>query len=468
MRRSKISIRFGSVILVTIMIVISFLGLTMDRMFSNFYRAELRTEVSELADHFSLMSETPEMLSEEVLLQFTGFSTISALLVSEQGDILAKSGPYDFANTSFILPDDRQRLFHGQTIELEYTDSDKQQMLIAGRPIMGADGTIQSAVYVLSSTEHLEESIQAVRKVLLLAGIGAFFIAIGMTWVTANLLSRPLVVMEHATRKIAAGELETRLAFKRDDEIGALSDSINHLAIELQRYRDNRQELFANISHELRTPITYLEGYTEVLKKRLFETDEERNHYLDIIHEESRRLQYLVNDLFDLAKMEEGQVQLTLDWIQLGEIGQQSLDAIRLKASAKQLDIHSNIHQPLPLMYGDPIRIQQIIVNLLENAVRYTEVGSITLQISQVGHQLLLAVEDTGIGIPEAEIPYIFERFHRVEKSRSRQFGGTGLGLSITQKLVELHHGELRVCSKVGQGTRMEIRFTLKPQGEQA
>ncbi|MHA6533231.1 HAMP domain-containing sensor histidine kinase [Paenibacillus sp. BAC0078] len=262
------------------------------------------------------------------------------------------------------------------------------------------------------------------------------------------------------------GELETRLNIGSNDEVGSLAMEINNLAQDLQRYRDTRQEFFANISHELRTPITYLEGYAKVVKNRLYDNDEERDMYLDIIHQESLRLQHLVNDLFELSKMEEGKISLSLDWIDLADITGTAVRRIQLKAHEKELQLHAHIGTDIPLIYGDGLRIEQVLINLLENAVRYTNNGEINVHLNSDNHFIHLVVEDTGIGIPEAELALIFERFYRVEKSRSRQYGGTGLGLPIAKKLIELHGGELLVTSGNGVGTRFEIRLKHELQEE--
>ncbi|MDN4067595.1 HAMP domain-containing sensor histidine kinase [Paenibacillus vini] len=460
MKRNKIGFRIGIVILVAFFVVILSSGLAIDRMFSNFYNSEMRTEVNELTTHFTAMSESPEMLSDKALLKFADFSNVSIVFVSEQGEVLANSGLYQLTDQTFIKPKDLKELFNGKTIELEHTDANKERYFVAAKPVMDTTGVnIKAAVYVLSSTHHMDESISAVRNVLVLSGGGAFLLALGITWIIAQILSRPLLQIQAATRKIAAGDLETRLTLHRDDEIGVLADSINHLAVELQRYRDTRQEFFANISHELRTPITYLEGYAQVLKNHLYETEEEKDRYLVIIQEESIRLQHLVNDLFELAKMEEGKISLTLEWVDLAEIADNAVQKIKLKARDKNLSLKTMINKDIPLIYGDGLRMEQILINLLENAVRYTEKGSINIELDQNRSYLYLVVEDTGIGIPETDIPYIFDRFYRVEKSRSRQHGGTGLGLPIAKKLVELQGGKLHVSSKLGEGSRFELRF---------
>ncbi|MNJ54007.1 Alkaline phosphatase synthesis sensor protein PhoR [compost metagenome] len=211
-----------------------------------------------------------------------------------------------------------------------------------------------------------------------------------------------------------------------------------------------------------------MEGYTKVIQDRLYDTEEEKDKYLDIIRGEALRLQHLVNDLFELAKMEEGRICLSLEWVDLSEITDNAVRKIRLKASDKGLQLNTHINYSIPLILGDGLRMEQVLINLLENAIRYTEKGSIQIELNENSSYIYLAVTDTGIGIPEAELPFIFERFHRVEKSRSREYGGTGLGLSIAKKLVELQGGEILVSSKIGNGTRFEIRFKHESRGEQS
>jgi len=231
------------------------------------------------------------------------------------------------------------------------------------------------------------------------------------------------------------------------------------------RITDTRQEFFANISHELRTPITYLEGYSKVIKERLYSTEEERDQYLDVLHQEAKRLQHLVDDLFELSKMEEGKISLSLEWIDLAEVIDNAVHKVQLKASDKGLALSTNLNRSTSWVYGDGLRMEQVILNLLENSVRYTEQGEISIMLDQTDSYVFVTVKDTGIGIAAEELPYVFERFYRVEKSRSRQHGGTGLGLSIAKKLVELQGGEIFVNSRLSEGTSFEIRFKLEEQG---
>ncbi len=471
MLKNKVGMKLGFVIIAVFIVVLSILGATIDRMFSNFYTREMSTEVDELATHFAMMAQTPDAPTEQMLLKFADFSNVSIFYVNKDGKVQDYSGEEELADALFIHQGDIKTIFSGRTIRLKYEAASGNRYFVTAKPIvkeLAGESQVMSVLYVLSSSKHMDESIAAMRRLLVLSGIGAFLLALGITWIVAHLLSRPLLQMQQATRKIAVGELETRLDISRDDEIGSLAAAINNLAEELQNYRDTRQEFFANISHELRTPITYLEGYSKVIKERLYSTEEERDQYLDVLHQEAKRLQHLVDDLFELSKMEEGKISLSLEWIDLSEVIDNAVHKVQLKASDKGLALSTCLNRSTAWVYGDGLRMEQVILNLLENSIRYTEQGEISLTLDQTDHYVFVTVKDTGIGIAADELPYVFERFYRVEKSRSRQHGGTGLGLSIAKKLVELQGGEIEVNSRLGEGTTFEIRFKLEEQGESA
>ncbi|WHY22002.1 HAMP domain-containing sensor histidine kinase [Paenibacillus sp. G2S3] len=467
MKNNIIGLKLGSVIMSVFLVVLLILGITIDRMFTSFYYNEMQKETEELTSHFIGMAESPDSSNEEMMSTFAEFSDVSIFNISKDGSVILHSGVHDRADRSFINASDISRIFSGKSVNFEYKDPTGHRYFITGKPI--SDGhTIQSALYVMSSTENMKQSLASIRNLLLLAGIGAFILALGITGIISLLLSRPLIKMQKATRKIAAGELETRLSIRSNDEIGFLAGAINDLAVDLQRYRDTRQEFLANISHELRTPITYLKGYTKVVKDRLYETEGERDLYLDIIHEEAYRLEHLVEDLFELAKMEEGKITLTLDWIDLKQMAEQAVRRVELKAKEKGLQLKITYHGDSYRFRGDEKRMEQIMMNLLENSIRYTDEGEITVHVNEEVDEgsAVFIVEDTGIGIPEEELPYVFERFYRVEKSRSRQYGGTGLGLSIVKKLVELHGGKIQITSQPGVGTRCEVQLPKLPKTE--
>jgi signal transduction histidine kinase len=267
--------------------------------------------------------------------------------------------------------------------------------------------------------------------------------------------------MEKATRAIARGNLDTKVNVVSKDEVGSLAKAINDLSIELNNYRTNRSEFLANISHELRTPTSYLKGYAQLLRKHQYKNKEELESYSSIIESEADRLAKLIQDLFELSKMEEGHLELYLQHVDLEEIIEQSVKKVMLKAKEKNLDLSYNIEDELPLIFSDGSRIEQVLFNMLENAVNYTEKGSIYISAWLEKEHVCILIQDTGIGIPEDELPFIFDRFHRVEKSRSRKMGGTGLGLSIVSEIIKLLKGSIEVQSKSGNGTSFLISLPL-------
>ncbi|WP_040951559.1 sensor histidine kinase [Gorillibacterium massiliense] len=460
MKQNRIGIKLGLTILAVLVVVLLSLGLAVERMFSRFYSAEMKLQVEEMAAHFAAMAESGSGTSDEMLRTFAEFSDVSIFYLKKDGNMI-HLGEHDPTDRTFIHNRDVENIFAGEEISFEHTDPDGNRYLVVGRPLNGKEG-IQSALYVMASTKHRDSSVAAVQNLLILSGIGAFLLALGMTWIISQMMSRPLIQMQRATKRIAAGELDTRVSVGSKDEIGSLAAAINDLAQDLKRYRDNRQQFFADISHELRTPITYLEGYANVLRERLYDTEEERDRYLGIIAQEAKRIQALVDDLFELAKMDEGQIHLSPEWIDLGELVQQAAEKAEWKAREKGLQLNVHIPSSPPVVYADGLRMEQVMLNLLDNAVRYTELGSIELRVEQTDKHAIVTVTDTGIGIPEEERPYVFDRFYRVEKSRSRQFGGTGLGLPIVKKLIELHGGTVTVSGNTGSGTcfRLDIPLT--------
>ncbi|MDQ0195334.1 sensor histidine kinase [Paenibacillus wynnii] len=458
MRNNIIGRKLGIVIISVFLVVLLFLGFTIDRMFTNFYYSEMQTETEELTSHFTVMAESQDTTTEQMMRTFAEFSNVSIFNISKNGTVDFHSGVHDSTDRSFIRAADVKEIFLGDSISFDYKDPSGHRYFVTGQPILEGE-TTRSALYVMASTESMEHSLSDVRNILFLSGFGAFILAMGITWVIARALSRPLVQMQKATRQIAAGELETRLTIRSKDEIGFLAGAINDLAVDLQRYRGTRQEFLANISHELRTPITYLEGYAKVVMDGLYETEEEKHLYLNIIYQEAHRIQHLVDDLFELAKMEEGNISLTFDRVDLSQMVDRAVHKVELKAREKELKLDVQYIGVAVKVHGDEKRMEQIVMNLLENAIRYTDQGQINVSLEYAAGSVAFIVEDTGMGITEAEIPYIFDRFYRVEKSRSRQYGGSGLGLSIVKKLVDLHGGKIVITSKVGIGTRFEVHF---------
>ncbi|HEV8642659.1 MAG TPA: ATP-binding protein [Methylomirabilota bacterium] len=234
-----------------------------------------------------------------------------------------------------------------------------------------------------------------------------------------------------------------------------------HDVTELRRLEQVRTEFVANVSHELRTPLTAIQGYVETLLGGALDERKNARKFLEIVAHHSERLSRLVNDLTDLSNIELGKVSLKIEPTRLGEVTESVMAIVRPRAASRRLTLTTHIGPDVPAVLVDRDRLAQILINLVDNAVKYTsEDGQVTIAARPVGDgKIEVSVVDTGVGIPRADLPRITERFYRVDKARSRELGGTGLGLAIVKHLVMAHRGELAIESVEGRGTT--VRFTL-------
>ncbi|MCO7176111.1 sensor histidine kinase [Sporolactobacillus kofuensis] len=459
---NRIGLKLGAAILVLIIIILVSLGLAVDRLFTNFYEMQMREDAQEIAAHFTTMVESGDTSSRLMIRTFAEFSDVKFLWVNADGKIVTLSGEHP-ENLSLLRVHDTRRLLAGHPTEFQTSDPKGNRFYVVGKPIKVGNAT-KPAIYIVASMNKVDDSLQRLRNLLILSGLGAFLLALGMILIMSKLLSRPLLQMQQMTEKMAKGNWDARLQIGSRDEIGLLGHSINDLATSLQRYRDTRRAFFSNISHELRTPVTYLQGYSKVLDEGMIQSEKEKEQYLSIIYEESVRLEHLINDLFDLSKMEEGQLKLSMEWLDLKQVVTTAVQKVKLKAENKRLSLQMELYDRIPFIRGDRKRMEQVLLNLLENAIRYTESGGVHVRLTRQKESTILSISDTGVGIEKNELPYIFERFYRVEKSRAREFGGTGLGLSIVKKYVEMQGGTVRVDSQIGVGTTFILTFSQKKQ----
>lgn len=227
-----------------------------------------------------------------------------------------------------------------------------------------------------------------------------------------------------------------------------------HNITETKQLERVKADFVANVSHELRTPLTAIKGSVETLEE---EAGEEQWHFLGIIKKHTDRLINLVSDLLLLSKIEERGKKLEVEQVNLKEVIRDVLKIFENKSKEKNLKLELIIPDMLPLIKADSFLVEQLFINLIDNAVKYTKEGEVKVEIAPRNQKIKIRVSDTGIGIPEEHINRIFERFYVVDKARSRQLGGTGLGLSIVKHIVLLHNGEISVDSKVGRGTTFTI-----------
>jgi signal transduction histidine kinase len=251
--------------------------------------------------------------------------------------------------------------------------------------------------------------------------------------------------------------LSQRVEVRGEGEVAALAEAFNTMAVDLENNEQLRQNLIADVAHELRTPLSNIQGYLEAIRDHVMKPDAAT---IDSVNEEAALLSRLVDELQELSLAEAGELKLVYQAEDIGKLVKQATAPWRPQLEMKEISLSLDLPDNLPQVNIDWQRVNQVLHNLLENAVKHTGKGGIiTVAAARQGEWVEISVSDTGEGIPAEDLPNIFERFYRVDRSRARATGGSGLGLTIARRLVEAHGGRITVQSELGKGSR--FAFTL-------
>jgi signal transduction histidine kinase len=337
------------------------------------------------------------------------------------------------------------------------------ERVVAAGPMIGPAGRMVGTLH-FNTPSGTSSSLVSIR--ILYSQVGRYFlwgalvaIAIGimLTFVISRRILSPVRALTVTTRRIGKGDFSSRVQVRDKGELGELANAFNAMADDLQRTEKLRRDQVADTAHELRTPLTNLRGYLEAIRDGVVQPD---TATVSSLNEEVALLSRLVNDLQELALADAGKLTLETQVEDVVEIVNQAAAAARTAASAKDLTLSVNVDSPMVLCAIDAQRIRQVLQNLLNNAITHTKAGgAIALQTKSGDSSVEISVTDNGDGIPADELNNIFERFYRIDKSRSRSTGGYGLGLTIAKRIVEAHGGTIQVSSEVGKGSR--FMFTV-------
>jgi len=319
------------------------------------------------------------------------------------------------------------------------------------------------AIGMLYITPKSSPEVDLTSLQILFRAIGWFFvwgglIAVAIAVLVTFLLSRrilaPVKALAAAARRLGQGDFAQRVSVEDRSEMGQLARSFNLMAGELEQAEQMKRNMVADVAHELRTPLSNIRGYLEAVRDGVVKADTDTIRSID---EEAALLSRVVDDLQELSLAEAGELKLVCRAEDVSRLIMQSVAAEQSRATAKGLSLSVEMSHGLPAVSIDSQRISQVLHNLLDNAVAHTAEGGITVAVRQQNNWVEISVADTGEGIPEEDLPNIFERFYRVDRSRTRATGGSGLGLTIAKYLVEAHGGRIEAWSERGKGSRFSF-----------
>jgi len=335
---------------------------------------------------------------------------------------------------------------------------DNVHLRVATIPIT-VNGKLHGYVQVASSLRTVDAAIDRLLKIMLIGGAILLLLSLLLGDMMSRRALSPIDTITQTARQItAADDLSRRIPYDGPpDEIGQLTQTINETLERLERLFNAQRRFVADVSHEMRTPLTTIQGNIDLMRRIGYDQES-----MDAIESEARRMSRLVDDLLLLAKADAGRLSLVKSRVELDTLLLEVYNQARVIGNG--VEVHLG-HIDQAQVIGDPDRLKQLLLNLVSNGLKYTPTGgTVTLSLSRDDKWARIDVADTGIGIPEADLPHIFDRFYRVDKARARTQGGTGLGLSIARWIVDAHGGQIDVVSRVGEGSTFTVRLPMIPE----
>lgn len=334
-------------------------------------------------------------------------------------------------------------------------------------PIAGSSSNY--IIYIKDNKSTVSALSSTLFSIIAEAMIIGLAISVILSLLLAKTMVTPIQSLTRAAEKVASGDFSGKLESDSNDEIGVLTRTFNNMANQLEKNIDDlrkseamRREFVANVSHELRTPITNIRSYAETLQENTNLPPEKAQNFLGVIVSESDRMTKIVQDLLTLSRFDAGSYAFTFEKFSLEKSLNSVYSAMLMEAQRHSHQFTLDIKNPLPPIIGDKARIEQVLINMISNAIKYThDGGRIAIQAGIRDELVWISVRDNGIGIPQEDVSKVFDRFYRVDKARSRESGGTGLGLSIAKEIVFRHNGNISLTSRQGKGTVITISLPV-------
>ncbi|HHY71736.1 MAG TPA: HAMP domain-containing protein [Bacillus bacterium] len=421
--------------------------------------ANLRKEGFNLAKEYKGGVLTPEL--QEKVQWYNKISQSEVFIVNDPKELSACL-PFDVNHQSLIGAEEREQLINGESItKIGYEKQFDRNIMGVIVPLL-EEKRLRGILYLYVPLASVNEVFEEASLIIMIITLILSLIALLVGKQIVKKLTTPLNEMERVAYKMSKGDFSEKVYVQSNDEIGRLGVAFNQMSQAIQEEDERRKEFLGNVSHELRTPISYIKGYSEAILDGTVSKKEDAGKYLQLIHREAGRMQRLVRDLLDLAQLEGKSLPMDKQPLALAQLIEEALEKFDPFLHEKKVVLEKELDPEIIIM-GDQDRMEQVVQNIVENAIRYSPENSfirVSLEKSK-GNMCTIAIKDNGIGIPKEDLYRIGERFFRIDKARTRQYGGTGLGIAIVQKIIQLHEGDFIIESEVGEGTTVFIKLPV-------
>ena len=455
-----------------VLVSMTILALLMSFLFEDFYFNEQQTALITHGRHVNnliLKLETGQVNKDQVMFNLVSLDRfLNARIV-----VLDKAGAVEFDSRVFeakwqgaiLKPVDLKKVLSGQIITVRGIAGSQfdTSTLTVALPLL-INEQVDGIILMNAPVFGISTSLKQVYRLFFIGSLIAALLALLLSYHVSMMATKPLLKINEAALEMAKGKLDTVVEVTSRDEIGQLAQNFNYMASELNKIESARREFVANVSHELRSPLTSIRGFIQAMLDGTI-PQEKQAKYLGVVFEETNRLNRLVNELLDLASIESESFKTEPADFDLYALMRQIGLRFFPLTSPKNITVETPSEGQLKV-FADRDRVEQIIVNFTDNAVRFTpDGGKISLFTEENEGKIWVHIRDTGVGIPEDDLPYIWKRFHKADKARTRGKSGTGLGLSIVKRLIDAFGEEVMVTSIEGEGT--EFVFSL-PKSKEA
>ncbi|KUO52655.1 MAG: hypothetical protein APF76_14285 [Desulfitibacter sp. BRH_c19] len=475
-------------IVLLIMVVLMFLSFGLFSLLEDFYYSQISTDLinsgQKLTEIINEEDDPQYLIYELTLLGDVLDSHI--VIVGRDGTTQACDSMMEPPAGLLLSPGELAEVFAGEIIVKRgyHHHHFDGPMLSVAIPVYQGD-SVERIIMMFKPIAPITNTINSMRELIIYSAIAAIILASTVSFFLSKTLAKPLVQMNKVANEMAKGDFSNKVKVNSKDEVGLLGASLNNLSNQLKNkiselsheksklekvlakeraIEQMRRDFIANVSHELRTPLSLLQGYSEAIIDGVAENSQEQDRYAKVIFQETLRLKRMVNELFDLSRLQTGNFTLSKTKVNITYLLKAIQEKYKPSILKTDLELNISIEKDLPEVDGDYDRLQQVLINLVENALNHTVEGEISIKAyTDDIKQIHVEVSDTGCGIPKTDLDLVWERFHKADKSRNRgNKSGTGLGLAIVKSIIEAHGGNVWVRSKEGEGSTFGFSIPSK------